>query len=250
MILSQFRDHFLTRYKIECLKRQVKEIDLENQGKIIAMIAYDAMNDIQSRLGAIDNLAVISLTQDNKYPLPLDFGYVKSVEYSGHPLNSKSSAWIKERYSQIAGIPYYYAIDTPINAGVISDDDQEIITDDNGQIPSSGGTNSYIILSPIPSINEVDKNLYINYQIDIKLFNPEINNDIYDSTMIFPSVYDKAVLNFMIDSMFYTEEKPNYKAEIIKLLGKQFSGEGIEYDMNVFEDRHRGYSRHDRHGAI
>jgi hypothetical protein len=230
MILQQYRDHFLTKYKIECLKRGIKEIDLVNQGKVIAMLVYDAINDIQSRLGSIENLVSIALTSTNySYALPMDFGYEKSVMYSNCALCKRTASWIHEHNNNCTGMPNAYAIVEMNTVEVVTDDYTQILTDDNGNSYCTGGIGANILVSPSPNATG---NLSIYYEINIDLFNPNTNDDIYSGALVFPSLYDHAVLNYMIDSMFYTDVKPNYEKEMSKLRVKEYNGEKIRYHWN------------------
>jgi len=234
MTLSQFRDHFLTRYKLECLKRGVKEISLENSGKVIAMMAYNAMSDVQSRIDVIEKTTNIILTGSNLYNLPLDFGTPKLVMLNNLPLCKRTTSWISKNVGWGIGCPANYSIIVgDIIADIIADDSNITITDDNGQeiTDDLGQRVGYnILLSPIPAQSIVGNSLFVSYAMNIDLFNPANDKDVYyNPTIIFPSIYDEAILRYMVDSMFYNELKSNYEQEMSKLRVKQFDGEKIEY---------------------
>ena len=257
MIISKLRDHFLTRYKIECLKRSIKEVDLENSGKVIAMLIYNAVYDTQSRLGTVENSVNIPLTNSMSYPLPLDFGLPKEIIFNNCPLHKKTTSWINKHISNPPGDPLHYSIIVSknlTNNQVVEDDQTEVVEDDQMEVveDDQNQTNQfYILLSPSPSPEIIGQNLFVSYEMNFSLFDPANDTDAYDmTTVLIPSVYDEAILRHMIDSMFYPEEKPNYKAEIIKLMAKQFSGEKLDYHMDVFSDGHRGGYYKERHGAI
>lgn len=211
MTIVQLRDHFIARYKLECLKKGIKEIDLTHQGKIVAVMMYDAISEIQSKTSIIEgSLSIPLVVGATQYELEWDYGIIRVVSCNGAILCKKTLEWItKQNDLGVTGDnPEYYAI--------------------NAVKDIYAGTQFNITLFPAPSIVT---NLVISYTNDAKVFNTEFDDDAYSTnyTML-PSMYDKAILFHMVDSMF-GDNKPNFDRELTRLIAKQFNGEKFSYKM-------------------
>lgn len=208
MTIVALKDAFLSKYGLACLVKGIPEVDLKNQGKLIAMMIYEAVNDIQSRHGAIENSTTIStVANDNSYLLPTDFGEPKLVTCNGITLKKATSNEINEGIinSASTGSPTHYAI-----------------------VPTADPTvNNRFNINVYPSPSDI-WSMVVYYKIDSRLFNPATDTDAYStSTTILPAKYDMAIIQYLMDSMFYPEQKPNYNKEMLKLFNTQFSGENL-----------------------
>ena len=209
MIISLLRDHFITRYKLECLKKKIPEIDLSRNGKIIAMMIYDAVNEIQSRLGVIESSEVIPLVAGtNQYELEHYFGEPKVVSCNNIILEKRSTDWISKRNA------IGTTTDTPTDYAIIMNRDIYLST-----LPN-------ILLYPTPNIAA---DLAITFKSNSSLFDPTRDEDAYSTNYPpLPESYDKAILFYMVDSMF-DNIRPNFEREMIKLKVTQFNGEKFDY---------------------
>lgn len=211
MNIVSLRDNFVARYKIECLKRKVEEVNFTNQGKLVATLIYDAVGEIQSKTGIIESSQIISLVSGtNEYPLNLDFGMVKLVSCNNNILCKRTTEWINKQIDlgNTGTDPSDYAITVLSNTTM--------------------GSKFNILLFPTPS---TVTNLTINYTSDRGAFDPTIDKDAYSTNYtILPSVYDRAIIFHMVDSMF-GDSKPNFDKEMTRLIAKQFNGQKLNYKM-------------------
>ena len=218
MNLISIRDNFIVRYKLECLKKSVAEIDLSRQNKVIATMIYDAVNEIQTRLGVIEDSETVNLIPNtNQYELECFFGEPKVVASGNIVLKKRTTNWINEKNQE--------GLTNGVNPNGLPDGYAIVMVKDIYM-----GTKPNILVYPTP---QAINSLTITYKSSPELFDPSMNDDAYSTDYpILPSQYDKAILFYMIDSMF-GDNKPNFEREMMKLKVIKYNGSNMnEYIMN------------------
>lgn len=83
MLLLDLRNRFILEYKLECQKKNVKEIGLATQDKIIAAWIASGEQDICDRLSLLTtytDIAYVPVTDFTTYSLPTNFGKLLKTE--------------------------------------------------------------------------------------------------------------------------------------------------------------------------
>lgn len=108
MTLQDIRDDFVFKYKLECTKRGVKEIQFPDRA--LAKLISEAQQDIQRRHNVISGEYVLTMVEDTyTYELPSDCANVSKVIVDGVALDRKNINEIRD-YEAGEGVPTCYSI--------------------------------------------------------------------------------------------------------------------------------------------
>jgi hypothetical protein len=228
MIIGELVDVFKRRYQLECLKRRVSEIILNE--KLIVLLLSETVGDIQKSFGVLEvSLPISLIAGTDKYNLSASIMTVKTVMFGDNRLIEKSTAWMECQIA-LSSTPNYYSIlylnaipkiwiyPNPVSAGILTinynpnfnfyspssiqietgklavDDADEFASDDGGGTPVyvPGDFGSFF-------------------------------NGVYTGNTVFPTQYDKLILLGMLKQLF-KELEEDYLKESILLRAKQFNG--------------------------
>jgi len=232
MILSELIDAFRTDLFLQSTLRQSKEIILID--KQIALMLSKTCSEIQKKFGVIElTMSVPIVIGTNQYALTSSMMNIKQVmpgQNCVRGLVKKSTDWFDK---QIAanGNPEFYTV-----------------------LYSSAIPQLWIYPTPI-----IADTLTVSYKPNFNLYSPSNNSTTQDfgsylstgftGDTVFPTQYDNLLLLGMMKQV-YPDMQADYTKEAIVLLSKQFSGEKLDYRMDVFSDGHEGRRDHESHRAL
>lgn len=212
MILSELIYAFEAQYKLECLKREVKEIMIN--AKMKALMLSTTVSDIQKRLGVIEATATYdSVAGTSAYSISSKFINPKVVKYGDTVLTKTTTEWIKKQPTQ-TGAPYKYAI-------------------------LQEGATANLYLFPIPDSAGTD-NILLQGNFNLGLYSPNagssqdfgvFNGSTFSGNLTLPVQYEQAILLGMMKQMF-KDIQPEYDREMNMLKVLQYNGESFEYGFN------------------
>jgi hypothetical protein len=214
MLLSELIDTFLTDYKFECVKRDVRQIELPP--KYLVMILSKSVSEIQKNFGVIETSLPISiLANTDKYDLTASVMKIKNVVSGEVRLVEKSTKWMEEQII-VSGTPQYYS-----------------------SLYQSGTPKLWIYPKPIDM-----GTLIVNHVSNFNLYSPSstskgdfgdygiTNSQDYYGNTVFPTQYDTLILLGMM-KQFFKDVETDYLKEKIVSMAKQVNGESLnKYKMN------------------
>ena len=212
MILSEIIYAFEVDYKLECLKRDVREIGIN--AKMKALMLSKVVSDIQKRLGVIEATATYdSVAGSATYSISSRLINPKVVKYGDAVLEKTTTEWIKRQPAQ-TGLPYKYAI-------------------------LQEGATANLYLYPIPDSDGTD-NILLQGNFNLGLYSPDagssqdfgvFDGSTFSGNLTLPQQYEQAILLGMMKQMFRDFE-PDYEREMNMLKVLQYNGESFEYEFN------------------
>ncbi|HKB85123.1 MAG TPA: hypothetical protein VKD08_03055 [Ignavibacteriaceae bacterium] len=213
MLISEIRDLFKSKYKLESRIRKTDEIDIDN--KLLASFISQAQQDIQRRLSVVEASTTIALgTTSNVYNLPSNFGRHKHAYIGSTLLGEKSSRFIREQIA-LGNTGDWYAIYQAGNT-------QQILT------TYTSGT------------------LTVYYYPDFRYYQPSVtsiqdwgtfNGIVFTGKLMLPDRYDMAILYYML-SQVVPDYYAFYEKEIRSLKGSRVAsmGETLDYNFGGLEE--------------
>lgn len=202
MTLQDVRDIFINDYKIECVKRNVKEISFNE--KQVYLMMHRGLKEVQRKLNILESSTEISLVNGTQtYSLPSDFGNQINVKvlYESSPLflTEVSKDEIDRTISD--GEPLLYAIYFDGNTGKIK-------------------------LYPTPTNSGT---LTITYYKKIVNYSPSSDSIDLTETIPLPDEYIELVIIYMLSLLFDDKlEQFTYQARQSKRVS---SVRQIKYDI-------------------
>lgn len=121
MTVQQIRDSLVVKYKLECLKRGTKELELGDT--LIAQLISEAQQDIVRRHAVIEASGTVSVVSGTySYDLASNFGQMKTVVLDGAPIEQVTAQELQEETGVTTAKPTRYAVK-------IIDDQPQIMVD-------------------------------------------------------------------------------------------------------------------------
>lgn len=220
MLISEIRDAFIVKLKLECLKRKVDYPELNN--KVIAFLISEAQQDIQSKLDVITGSKTYTLVAGaNAYNCPNDFGKLKWAMLGDYPLDVVSDYQILN-YSFFEGSPIQIA--------------QYV----NGNTPQ-------ILIYPTPTDGTETFTIY--YSVDTLYYQPsgvtdqgwgDFDGTTFSNKLLLPDKYNKAVQLYLLAQIF-DDFNAKYQDELLSLRGNQSASMPLRLDYELGHPRKRNY---------
>lgn len=232
MILQELIDAFRADIFLQSKLRQQPEITLLD--KQIALMLSKTCSEIQRKFGIIElSMPISAIVGTSQYALTSSVMNIKEVmpgKNCFRELIEKSTAWFDKRIA-VSGNPEFYTV-----------------------LYSSAIPQLWIYPTPI-----IADTLTVSYKPNFNLYSPSNNSTTQDfgsylstgftGDTVFPTQYDNLLLLGMMKQV-YPDMQADYTKEAIVLLSKQFSGEKLDYRMDVFSDGHEGRRDHESHRAL
>lgn len=209
MLYSELRDRFVIKYKLECLKRGVKEIGLTDT--IIADLIAEAQHSIALRCKDVESSLTISIVAGiSKYILPKNYGGLKGKPLlNGFPLSviNKTDLETSDNYLGQSGCAIY---NTP-----------------------DGYT---LLISPMPGSAATLVMSYYTlpgyYSGSVSSSFPGYDGKSFSGSVQLDDKYIDAIILYML-SQFFDEIIMKYDAELNRLKGNQLNtlNDTLDYNM-------------------
>ncbi|MFC2135984.1 hypothetical protein ACFLTH_15315 [Bacteroidota bacterium] len=211
MTILEIRDNFVARYRLECMKRGTKLIEIGD--KMIAYLISAAQQDVLRKIPMMKDTKSVSLTTGTyKYDLDTNFGDVESVRDSDYGELDRVTVKDLDIIEGTTGAPTQYAIE-------INDNLPQIYFD----------------------AAETGKTITVNFSIVPNFYSPSgstaqdwgsFDGSTFTGDLIVPDRYLEAIILHMLGQMFI-DFKSLYDIEIDSLRDAQITNKtSIAYRFN------------------
>ena len=209
MTLQEIRDAFEARYKVECFKRNVKQLELDD--KLIALFMSEAQQDIQRRHRVVRTSSSVTITSGSG-TLPSNFGRIIAVKYDDDFLEQK---------------PYQELLDYQLTT---SDSDALVYA-----IDQTGATATILVYpTGVTSVTVYYYPEYLYYQPsgDTSQEWGSFSGTAFSGSLNIPVRYAMAVQYYMLSQLFDDIER-KYEREMGSLRESQLINRPKELKYNI-----------------
>lgn len=227
MKLQEIRDEFIFTYKLECVKRNVREVQFPD--RVIAKYISNAEAAIQNDLGLLQSSHTLTLASSTTdYDLPDDFGEVIAVKYGSEIMNSVSSKDFPTEtklayniYNSGNGFRIRFTSQPDVNKTTTI----YYYVDIRKYTPS--GDQNYQNWN---SLTQSWDTLYPPYDSEPPLWG-DFNGILWSGNIAFPDRYSDALIYHMLGNIF-DEYRLRYEAEINKHRWRNSNKREFKYRIN------------------
>lgn len=227
MTLQELRDEFIFRYKLECSKRNVKEINFPD--RVIAKFISNAEAQLQQDVGLIQSNYTIPLVADTAdYDLPDDFGELIAVKYGNDYMERVSNKDFVTTTSIKFNI-YTAGAGFRIRFTKAPDTSKTIIVYyyvDVRKYQPSGDAN----YQNWDSLTQTWETLYAPYDSEPPLWG-SFNGIQWSGNIAFPDKYSEALIYHMLSNIF-DDYLGKYEFEISKYVWRNANKRSFAYRIN------------------
>ena len=221
MTAQEVKFAFEAKYKIECIKRGIQQIELTPS--MILLLISQAQQHIQRKLKVISMRTIIKMDGiNNTYNLPSNFGDFNKVFINGYIVDPASETQIT--MSKEIGCPTRYAV---ITSGHIS------------KILFNTAYNGITTICYYPDFNYYSPSNGINQDWCLLDSDGILVNNLY-----LPNRYNLAIIYYMLGEIF-NDYAQIYREELasLKETKLEYEPEHLDYNFGGFEDKKGEYGK-------